>query len=471
MTMIRLRPTRIVPNRDDIHHHIEQIFDRLYERLRAFEPECYDDDFGDDLGSLIDADISSSFRSSPAADEDYDSEASSAFDPDYEYKRYPSSQLEDYGIDDGIPLSDSRAIERPHPRQYPRSEISNTTDEGSYGNGSYETAIDSGVGMQEDENQPPQPSDKETTSKLDRALDSKFVSFNEAKTRSVQLAPSIHQTFPNPRVNKMPGSIQDERNMPQTDIHMSDAPERDTTGSGSNNTSRVSSTVSQNRGKRTRTSAGSRMSAVSSDIKSKRHSSQVPSEGETSSSISSRGAHATGAASNQTGRTVSQWTELSRPATRRTSWHPVNAPQGQRGRRQPANRGRTNSTGQGTTRTAKTAETHTSSLRPASIQGSAPLLSDNVQRPATSPHATPATQTRPSTAQPTLTATAPAPAGINMPPQTALSPEKWKHMMEASQVYREHVNHMITEMEKDDDNANGFGLGELRRRPLGDMFD
>lgn len=58
-----------------------------------------------------------------------------------------------------------------------------------------------------------------------------------------------------------------------------------------------------------------------------------------------------------------------------------------------------------------------------------------------------------------------------MPPQTALSPEKWKHMMEASQVYREHVNHMITEMEKDDDNANGFGLGELRRRPLGDMLD
>jgi len=149
MTMIRLRPTRIVPNRDDIHYHIEQIFDRLYERLRAFEPECYDDDFGDDLGSLIDADISS-FRSSPAADEDYDSEASSAFDLDYEYKRYPSSQLEDYGIDDGIPLSDSRVIEHPHPRQYPRSEISNTTDEGSYGNGSYETAIDSGVGMQED---------------------------------------------------------------------------------------------------------------------------------------------------------------------------------------------------------------------------------------------------------------------------------------------------------------------------------
>ncbi|BCR84805.1 uncharacterized protein ACHE_20263A [Aspergillus chevalieri] len=494
MTMIRLRPTRIVPNRDDIHYHIEQIFDRLYERLRAFEPECYDDDFGDDLGSLIDADISS-FRSSPAADEDYDSEASSAFDLDYEYKRYPSSQLEDYGIDDGIPLSDSRVIEHPHPRQYPRSEISNTTDEGSYGNGSYETAIDSGVGMQEDgmgldlpssrmnygeltraphspeENQSPQPSDKETTSKLDRDLDSKLVSFNEAKTRLVQLAPSIHQAFPNPRVNKMPGSIQDERNMSQTDIHMSDAPEHDITESGSNNTSCVSSTVSQNRGKRTRTSAGSRMSAVSSDTKSKRHSSQVPSEGETSSSISNRGAHTTGAASIQTGRTVSQWTELSRPVTRRTSWHPVNAPQGQRGRRQPANKGRTNSIGQGTTRTAKTAQTDTSSLRPTSTQGSAPLLSDNVQRPATSPHATPATQARPSTAQPTLTATAPAPAGINMPPQTALSPEKWKHMMEASQVYREHVNHMITEMEKDDDNANGFGLGELRRRPLGDMLD
>lgn len=59
----------------------------------------------------------------------------------------------------------------------------------------------------------------------------------------------------------------------------------------------------------------------------KRRTSQVPSEGETSSSSSKRGAHATGAASNQTGRTVSQWTELPRPATRRTSWHPINAPQ------------------------------------------------------------------------------------------------------------------------------------------------
>jgi len=58
-----------------------------------------------------------------------------------------------------------------------------------------------------------------------------------------------------------------------------------------------------------------------------------------------------------------------------------------------------------------------------------------------------------------------------MPPQTALSPRKWKHMMEVSQVYREHVNHMIMEMEKDEDNVNGFGLGELRRRPLGDMSD
>lgn len=43
--------------------------------------------------------------------------------------------------------------------------------------------------------------------------------------------------------------------------------------------------------------------------------------------------------------------------------------------------------------------------------------------------------------------------------------------MEVSQVYREHVSHMLTEMEKHEDNANGFGLGELRRRPLGDIFD
>lgn len=64
--------------------------------------------------------------------------------------------------------------------------------------------------------------------------------------------------------------------MPQPDGHMSDAPEPDATESGSNNTSRVSSTVSQNRGKRARASAGSRISAVSGDTKSKvSHCNQV----------------------------------------------------------------------------------------------------------------------------------------------------------------------------------------------------
>lgn len=150
MAMIRLPPTRIVPSRDDIHDHIEQIFDRLYERLRALEPEFYDDDFGDDLASLIDADVPSSFRSSSAADEDYDSEASSVFNADYEYKRYPSSQLEDYWINDGLSLSDSRVIEHPHPQQYPEREISDTTYEGSYEYGSYETAMEPVIGMQED---------------------------------------------------------------------------------------------------------------------------------------------------------------------------------------------------------------------------------------------------------------------------------------------------------------------------------
>ena len=118
-------------------------------------------------------------------------------------------------------------------------------------------------------------------------------------------------------------------------------------------------------------------------------------------------------------------------------------------------------------RTTNTAQTHTSSSRPASIQGSALLASNNVQRPDRSTHTTPSTQ--PSTAQPTTIAS--APAGINMPPQTALNPEKWEHMMEVSRVYREHVSHMLMEMEKDEDNANVFGLGELRRRPLGDLFN
>jgi len=60
----------------------------------------------------------------------------------------------------------------------------------------------------------------------------------------------------------MPGSIQDERNMSQTDVHMSDIPDLDTTESGSNNISHISSTVFQNRGKRTRASAGDTKSKV-----------------------------------------------------------------------------------------------------------------------------------------------------------------------------------------------------------------
>lgn len=57
--------------------------------------------------------------------------------------------------------------------------------------------------------------------------------------------------------------------MPQPDVHMSDIPEPDATESKSNNTSCVSSTVSQNKGKRSRASAVSRTSAASGDIRSK----------------------------------------------------------------------------------------------------------------------------------------------------------------------------------------------------------
>lgn len=50
--------------------------------------------------------------------------------------------------------------------------------------------------------------------------------------------------------------------MSQTDVHMSDIPDLDTTESGSNNISHISSTVFQNRGKRTRASAGDTKSKV-----------------------------------------------------------------------------------------------------------------------------------------------------------------------------------------------------------------
>lgn len=58
-----------------------------------------------------------------------------------------------------------------------------------------------------------------------------------------------------------------------------------------------------------------------------------------------------------------------------------------------------------------------------------------------------------------------------MLPQVALNPEKWGHMTEVSQAFQEHVSHMLTELDKEDVNANEFGLGELRRRPLGALFD
>lgn len=208
MAMIRLPPTRIVPSRDDVHGHIEQIFDRLYERLRALEPEFYDDDFGDDLESLIDADVPSSFRSSPAADEDYDSEASSTFDPDYVYKCYPSSQLEDYEVDDEIYLSDPRVIERPRPRHYPRSEVSDTTDEGSYEYGSYETAVELGMGMQEDGLGSSLPSSHMNYGELTRAphsLEGHSRSFGRrAASGTYQHHERMHSLFPirhlNPRL-------------------------------------------------------------------------------------------------------------------------------------------------------------------------------------------------------------------------------------------------------------------------------
>lgn len=156
--------------------------------------------------------------------------------------------------------------------------------------------------------------------------------------------------------------------------------------------------------------------------------------------------------------------------------------QGQNGRPQPqrqgTNRGRVASTGQqDTTRTTTNAAqahaaNYTSSFRLAN-QGSAPSTSNAIQCPATSVRATAGTQTQLSTVQPTPTQApiATAPAGMSMLPQVALNPEKWGHMTEVSQAFQEHVSHMLTELDKEDVNANEFGLGELRRRPLGALFD
>lgn len=62
-------------------------------------------------------------------------------------------------------------------------------------------------------------------------------------------------------------------------------------------------------------------------------------------------------------------------------------------------------------------------------------------------------------------------ANRGMPLQTARDPERWRHMMEVSRIFQSHVNEMITGIENEDDNAEDFGLGEIRRRPIGAWYD
>lgn len=43
--------------------------------------------------------------------------------------------------------------------------------------------------------------------------------------------------------------------------------------------------------------------------------------------------------------------------------------------------------------------------------------------------------------------------------------------MEVSRIFQSHVNEMITGVENEDDSAEDFGLGEIRRRPMGAWYD
>ena len=52
-----------------------------------------------------------------------------------------------------------------------------------------------------------------------------------------------------------------------------------------------------------------------------------------------------------------------------------------------------------------------------------------------------------------------------------LSPEKSNHLAEVSSVFHQHVSQMLAEVDQDGDNADLFGLGTIRRRPLGACQD
>lgn len=65
-------------------------------------------------------------------------------------------------------------------------------------------------------------------------------------------------------------------------------------------------------------------------------------------------------------------------------------------------------------------------------------------------------------------------AGIAMNPIDAargLDSEEWEHMMELSTVFRNHVNHMLVELDNEQDIVDDFGLGALRSQPFGSWHD
>ena len=89
--MIRLPPSRILPGQDDIHHHLERVFARVAARYDEIAPDSEDDaddedDYGYDLASIPDSDLSFAPSTSPA-DEGFNSKSGSAFNSAVECQR------------------------------------------------------------------------------------------------------------------------------------------------------------------------------------------------------------------------------------------------------------------------------------------------------------------------------------------------------------------------------------------------
>lgn len=89
--MIRLPPSRILPGQDDIHHHLEHVFARVAARHDNMAPDSEDDaddedDYGYDLASISESDLSFAPSTSPA-DEGFHSESGSGFNSAVECQR------------------------------------------------------------------------------------------------------------------------------------------------------------------------------------------------------------------------------------------------------------------------------------------------------------------------------------------------------------------------------------------------